>query len=946
MAEAPQNQKNSLKVLSANVRGLRTNIGDLMKNFVERHDIDIVVATETWLDEHVEPTFGKTHGYSQWMRNDRSGRPGGGVAVSLKEGLQAEVLREESVPGIESIFFRVALMAGEGLLVCALYRPTRQGPAVFHFMANNLDHIMTKHNCNRVMIIGDLNHHLERTAYESLLAVQGLEDLVTFPTHVRGGSLDPVITDLQEGTVECRPLQPVGSSDHYAVLTQIKTTASRDEIISRTNWLWAQADWTAMRQELHQTNWDTLLTTEPDKQATTFTSVILDLQNRHVPHRIYTKKSTDRPWFGYHCRLAAKSKHSAWVRYKRNPTPRNKDLHRAACRHMRTTSKWAQARWEADLKTKLRGPGVGSKTWWTLVKERQGAVNEETIPPLKNPDGTTSTGSREKADIFADLFATKMMVRHPERPPPRLTPECDQTVTSVEITRGHVEQLLRATDTRKATGPDNVSPHVLKKCAHELSGPLTMIFNACLRENKWPTIWKEARVVPVHKKNSRSDPQNYRPISLLSVVGKVFERILAQTITEHLDDNGLLSHKQFGFRHFRSTSDLLLLLTKVWQDSLDNGLDTIVVALDIAGAFDRVWHEGLIEKLRAKGIQGSLLSLLSNYLHDRTLKVVVNGQSSRSLPINASVPQGSVLGPILWNIYIDDLLHLLPEVSAYADDCTLTKSYHRQDSQHAVEATNQQLRLIKEWGERWQVDFSQEKTQVMVVSRSPAATQAVDGQLQFGDTALSIEDHIKILGVDVDKELRFNQHIKKVAHLASLRVSALRRVAKFLDRRGLLLLYKAQIRPYLEYATLSWMSAAPTHLQRLNTVERRALRLIEGSDHPPTPLDSLEHRRDVASLVVLHKAQVQQVPHLDKLRINPQVVNRNTRTVSSSDELVEVLRSHSSQHLRTFTSRVSRLWNKFTAATPEVTTLSTQEVKVAAHRWRATLPTPLVLLYA
>ena len=115
-----------------------------------------------------------------------------------------------------------------------------------------------------------------------------------------------------------------------------------------------------------------------------------------------------------------------------------------------------------------------------------------------------------------------------------------------------------------------------------------------------------------------------------------------------------------------------MLLSRDWQDSLDNGLDTLVVALDIAGAFDRVWHAGLLEKLRAKGFQGHFLMLLSDYLHDRTLQVVVNGQESRSFPVGASVPQGSVLGPVLWNFYIDDLLQTLPAVSAYADDCTLS----------------------------------------------------------------------------------------------------------------------------------------------------------------------------------------------------------------------------------------------------------------------------------
>ena len=935
--------RQQLTVLSANVRGLRTNIGDLTHNFVLRHCVDVVVVTETWLDEGVESTFGKIRGYSPWVRRDRQGRPGGGVAVCFREGVQAQTLPLETPPDMESLFFRVVLADGEALLVCAMYRPPQQGPAPLDYLTTHLDDLMTRHRCSHVLIIGDLNHHLEQAAYESLLAVQGLGDYVTFPTHERGGTLDPVITDLQEGVVNCEQLGSVGSSDHYAVLTRLDVGVTREEAVSRTIWLWDRADWPAMRRDLSQTDWASLLSGGAEEKTRALTTHLLNLQERHVPHRCYTTKPTDQPWFGYRCRLAAGRKYSAWLRYKRNPTRRNKELHRAACRQMRTTSRWAIRRWEDDMKRKLRGPGIGSKTWWTLVKERQGTGHQDTIPPLTKPDSSTATSSKEKAELLADLFAAKMTVGDPRRQPPQLNLECDQPVTTVEVIQEHVEHLLRGIDVKKATGPDNVSPQVLKHCAGELSGPLSEVFKSCLEENTWPSVWKEARVVPVHKRNSRSDPKNYRPISLLSVVGKVFERIVAEVITHHLDANHLLSHQQFGFRPGRSTSDLLLLLSRDWQDALDEGLDTLVVALDIAGAFDRVWHAGLLEKLHAKGVQGNLLLLLSNYLQGRTLQVVVNGQSSRPLPVEASVPQGSVLGPILWNIYINDLLQLLPTISAYADDCTLSRSYCRQDSQRVTDEINQQLHLIKEWGARWQVDFAPEKTQAMVISRSPAASQAVEGRLHFGDAVLPLQDHVKILGVDMDCALRFDRHLRNVAHQASLRVTALRRVAKFLDERGLQTLYKAQVRPYLEYATLTWMSSAPTHLQRLEAVERRAKRLLEGGNHPPPPLDSLEHRRDVAALVVFHKAKVQGVPHLDRLRVPPRVLDRSTRTVLSSNELVEVPRSHTSQHQRTFASRVSRLWNTFVAATPDVPALDTQGVKLEAHRWRGTLPTPLVL---
>ena len=256
---------------------------------------------------------------------------------------------------------------------------------------------------------------------------------------------------------------------------------------------------------------------------------------------------TDQPWFGYRCRLAADRKYSAWLNYKRNPTHRNKTLHPEVCRNMRATSKWTQRRWENYLRSKLCGPGAGSKTWWSLVKERQGTRHQETIPSLTRQDDTTATSSKEKADLLVDIFSTKMTVVDPNRPPLQLAQECDQVITMVEVTQERVEQLLRAVDIRKTSRPDDVSPQVLRNCSSELAGFITEVFTSCAQENTWPSIWKEARVVPVHKRKSKINPSNYRPISLLSVVGK-----------------SLLSNHQLGFRSGSSISDLLMFLSRDW----------------------------------------------------------------------------------------------------------------------------------------------------------------------------------------------------------------------------------------------------------------------------------------------------------------------------------------------------------------------------------------------
>ncbi|XP_045113326.1 uncharacterized protein LOC123505739 [Portunus trituberculatus] len=491
--------------------GLRTNVGDLSHNFVLRQSADVVAVTETWLSDKVEPTFGRISGYSPWVRKDREFRAGGGVAACFKDGLQTQEL-EIAVPRqTEALFFRMVLADKSGLLFCVMYRPPRQGRAPLDFLTEELDTLLQRHKCSHVMLVGDLNPHMEQDAYNHLLVVQGLVNHVTFPTHERGGMLDPVVTDLPEASIRCQQLGPVGSSDHFAVLSQVELQTAREDATPRTIWLWDKADWPSMKQDIENTDWEALLVGDADARARALTTRLLALQQVHVPSRLYLSKPGDPAWFGFRCRASAEDKHAAWVRYKRHPTPRNKTLHWEACKRMLSTCRWAKNQLREDRKRKLSGSGVGNKTWWRLVREQQGACQREALLPLTRPDGSTATSTTDKATLLAEYFANKMMVDDPARPVPQLAQETDNTVTTVLVTEEQVERLLGALDESKATGPDDVSPRLLKHCARELTAPLTTVFTTCLKENKWPSVWKEARVVPVNKKTRSQSPPTTDP---------------------------------------------------------------------------------------------------------------------------------------------------------------------------------------------------------------------------------------------------------------------------------------------------------------------------------------------------------------------------------------------------------------------------------------------------
>ena len=946
----------NLTILTANVRGFRTNVGELTHTALKQH-VDIVVAVETFLDDSCVTTCDKITGYSHWTRRDRHGGQGGGLAVCHREGLQIDALAVNTPDPLEMLFLRVILQDRGALLLCVMYRPQWQGSEPLAYLTDNLDNIMAAHNCQNVVVAGDLNQHLVMRAFTELTVVQGLQNHVDFPTHQRGGSLDPVLTDLASDNVRCRPLDPVGTSDHLAVLTTLTLDPTREEERRRTVWLWDRADWGAMRRALREVPWDTALTGDPHRDVSAFTTILYDLQQQHVPHKSYKTGPKDQPWFGYRCRVAAEKKYSAWQRYKKHPTQRNKTLHRAACKAMTQTAKWARTRWEDNNRRKLTSNQLDPKCWWSLVKEHQGVTSHDRVPTLTKPCGGLAVTSQEKADLLAQMFSGKMRTPEPDRQPPPLPRLAASNLETVLITEDTVRRYLRGVNVRKAPGPDGVSPHLLKHCADELTTPLTNIFQRCLATRTWPSQWKEARVTPVHKKKKRSEPKNYRPISLLSVLSKTFERIIGEQVTRFLDEHHLQSQRQFGFRKGRSTSDLLLLLSQSWHDALDAGRPSLVIALDIAGAFDTVWHRGLIAKLEQLGITGDLLHLFSSYLTGRSLRVAINGHTSSSFPVEASVPQGSVLGPILWNIYLNDLLQSVPSVNAYADDCTLSWTYKRDETEAVVQSANAVLNAVMAWGDRWQVQFAPDKTQAMVVSRSPWDASEMRGRLMMGANIIPLQESVDILGVEFDSRLLYDRHLETVARQASQKVTLLRRLRHLLDADGLLTLYKAQVRPIMEYAPLTWMSSARCHLNLLDKVQRRAERLISGAQQPHPPpqqpqqprrqqqqqgddpvlRDTLEHRRRVAALTVLHKAQIHQVPHLADLRATWRRSERCTRTVQGNELLLEVPRSHSSTHQRTFSSAAAVWWNNLTAVV-DVRPLSTQQMKVTTHKWLRLFP--------
>ena len=271
-------------------------------------------------------------------------------------------------------------------------------------------------------------------------------------------------------------------------------------------------------------------------------------------------------------------------------------------------------------------------------------------------------------------------------------------------------KIVRSLDPNKAHGWDSLSISMIKICDAEIVIPLCLIYEKCLATGKFPEIWKKANVLPVHKKESRQVKNTYRPISLLPICGQIFEKLIFDCIYEHLTDNQLITPNQSGFRPGDSTINQLLYITHSIHTAFEEypSRETRAVFQDISKAFDKVWHEGLIFKLKSNGISGPLLVLIDSYLSNRKQLVVLNGKSSNWSPISAGVPQGSVLGPLFFLVYINDLVeNVSSDAKLFADDTSLFTVVY--DEGISADQLNRDLKVISDWAYQWKMQFNPDK---------------------------------------------------------------------------------------------------------------------------------------------------------------------------------------------------------------------------------------------
>ena len=865
---------------------------------------------------------------------------GRGIAVYTHKTIEKSVIDvKPTTPFNESCLLEIKLKGRDRLLFGCIYRsPTISSTSkVNNERLNKLFLEISESNYSHICLVGDFNfrdinwetcstiHNEESKEYKFIETIQScfLHQHMTKHTRRRGNDvpslIDLVFTNEIMQISDIKNLPPLGRSDHDVI--SFKFHSYLDFSKPKSSYLFRNGDYPAMKELLKNECWREDFLANSDNKSVEglwrdFKSKILSLRDKFVPIKTTTGNPTwkskgsvpiDAP-----TRIAIKEKktlHHRWSKANKvcDATEHRKNYLKATNKVKRLMRK-AKRNFERDIANKSKS---NPKAFWSFIRNK--LKTKAGVGPLLANDKDKTTvcfDDKGKANILQEQFCS-VFTLEPDGSLPPFSERTDANLMDITLTEDLIRTELLSLNVNKASGPDDVHPRILLELADELSAPLALLFQKTLRDGIIPSDWKKATVSPIYKKGQKNKAENYRPISLTSIVCKIMEKLLKDSIMQHLVDNSLLSSKQFGFLFGRSTVTQLLRFLDDCLDKTVNGGVVDTIYMDFAKAFDKVPHKRLLHKLKAYGIKGNILGWIEAFLTDREQVVQVNGEKSDIAPVHSGVPQGSVLGPILFIIYINDLPeHVKSTIYLFADD---TKIAHQvssaEDSQQLIDDLNE----LSKWSSTWLLEFNVDKCHVLTIGRLENITHTERYQLNGTELEHVFEE--KDLGVIIDSNLTFEQHISQKVMKANAIMGSIRRAFTFLDKNLFRKLFVTFVRPHLEYAQSVWAPHSAKHVNMIESVQQRATRLvndfknIEYSDRLRLlDLPTLAHRRARGDMIEIWK----HFNVYDKSSLG-QAFKPRTRIIRS--KTMQLLNNKSKDGVRgpqrnSFYHRTVDVWNK------------------------------------
>lgn len=861
-----------------------------------------------------------------------------GICIFVSTKWQATEVSFPNCPFKEHLWITIPLQNQDQLLVGCIYRsPSASG----HISTSNLVDLLklsSNGNYSHIVIAGDVNMpqvewatsfssapdgHYTHSLIEGIQEC-GLTQHVTRATRYRVGerpsTLDIILTN-EEGLIQnLTYLPPIGNSDHLVLQFDLICYTQPAEP-DRTRLNLNKGNYQRLNELIKRSAWDGVHSPDLQTGYGVFKDTLARLVSSSIP-KACPKGKRRNIFINKEAIRLKNNKRKLWSAYTNTRDDisyaryvRCKNDLRCLTRNLRRDF---ERRLAADLKD-------NPKSFWryasSRMKTRSGVEN------LRTESGDLTTSDGDKAEVLNNFFCSICTTEDPHHIPDTADTYNGHGVFDVDISVDLVKKKMSALKCSSAAGPDGVHPRVLRETADTLSPYLASLFRKSLDTGTLPQDWKLAEVVPIYKKGGKDDPGNYRPVSLTSVPCKILESIIRNQLMSHLQAESLLADAQHGFRPGRSCATQLLLAMEEWTSMIENGEPVDVLYLDLAKAFNTVPPRRLLRKVEAHGIGGRILRWIEAFLLERQQRVIVGSSRSGWAPVPSGVPQGSVLAPLLFLLYVNDLPDTLNcGIKIFADDSKLYRSLPFPSDPLTLQ---EDLDAAVRWADEWQLTFNAAKCKVLHIGRRNRHHLYSLRGTSLEETAVE-----KDLGVYIDKDLKFRRQAAAAVSKASQVMAVMRRSFQLFDKLTLPMLFKALIRPHLEYGNIVWGPFNRADQQLLERVQRRATKMVPEVRHLPYPLrlralglPSLYYRRRRGDMIMTY-----QLFH-GGLDLDPQVffdtsVARDTR--GHPWRLVKP-RAVSRIRCNAFSVRVVNDWNSLPSAVVTSDTMNQFKNRLDAH---------------
>ena len=917
----------------------------LLQAFNTLHNFDLICLSETFLDSSIssEEESLVIDNYELLRADHPNDTKRGGVCIYHKKSVTVDVLELSQLS--ECLVCEVSVQNKKGFFV-TLYRSPNQnhdGFQNFLYEFEKLLSILAQKRSDFTVIVGDFNArsttwwsgditNIEGTNIEALTSYHGFEQVINEPTHILPNSascIDLIFADKPNLIVESGVLPSLHVKCHHQIIfSKLNLNVFYPPPYQRLVWDYKKVNIDCIRKALNSVDWVFDLSNKNvHQQAEYLNRILMNVFSNYIPSKVITINDKDPPWMNDEIRNKIKRRdmfYQQLKKYKLNLT--DFDVMNELTLELSSTISQRKDEYYLQLAKKLNDPQTNAKTYWSILKTFFNGRKIPVIPPIL-VNGNLISDFKEKANRFNEFFSRQCTpLNNGSECPGQLVFVTNERLSTVVFDDQDIIKIIRALNINKSHGHDDISIRMIKICDSALVKPLSIIFNNCLRTGTFPYLWKKSNVIPVHKKNSKQLINNYRPVSLLPIFGKMFERIIFDNIYKYLDEHDLLNPNQSGFRPNDSCIYQLMEITHNIFSSFDCNptLETRAVFLDISKAFDKVWHKGLMYKLESIGISGSLLNLMESFLNERYQRVLLNGQSSEWASIKAGVPQGSILGPLLFLIYINDLsAGLSSNVKLFADDTSIFSTVY--DINNTTSSLNSDLKKVSEWAYKWKMSFNPDPAkQAQEVIFSRKLSKPCHPIIEFNSLPVQNASSQKHLGLILDEKLNFDSHLKEKCNKFNKGVGIIKKLQHTLPRQALLTIYKSFVRPHLDYGDIIYdQPNNESFNQKLESYQYNAALAITGAIRGTSQtkiykelgLESLKFRRYFRRLCTFFKIQKSGLPsYLFNL-----IPHSNHNYVTRQIDKVETFYCRTDVFKNSFFPSVINEWNKLK---PEIRTVN------------------------